>query len=78
MEGLIIAYGKMALTIQSENKQQFYALFENVDETVMKLLGKTKLNVPVKFKVDYTKFNGKTNYGKRFHALNVELQDLVI
>ena len=78
MDGFVIAYGDLALTIQTENKQQFYALFENVDEIVMKLLGNTTLNIPVKFKVDYTKFNGKTKYGKRFHALNVELQDLVI
>ena len=78
MEGLIIAYGKMALTIQSESKQQFYALFENVEETVINLLGNTKLNIPVKFKIDYTKCNGKTKYGKRFHAFDVELQDLVI
>lgn len=78
MEGFVIAYGDLALTIQTENKQQFYASFENVDETVMKLLGNTSLNIPVKFKVDYTKFNGKTKHGKRFHALNVELVDLVI
>jgi hypothetical protein len=78
LEGQIIAYGKKALTIQDENKQQYYALLCDVDINLLLLIDKMGLVFPVKFKINKKKYEGETIYGKRYHAYNVELADLVI
>ena len=74
--GIIRSYGKQALTIQTENKKQYYAPFKNIDECVKKCIGQGLQNIPVKFNINYNISSGKTRFGMRYYAEDVEL-DLI-
>ncbi len=71
--GVIKAFGKLAVTIQSSNYQQYYAPFESLDSLILEQLIIPLPFLPVKFKVNKDKYSGETLYGKRYYAENVKL-----
>jgi len=77
MKGLVKTFGSKAISIQTEDKRQYYAPYCNVAEQVVKCLV-PHLYVPVVFDVDTTQIAGKTVFGNRYYATNVVLQDVQI
>ncbi len=68
--GFIRSYGKHAITIQTSDKKQYYGLYTdiiNIDDAQICLY------LPVEFDIDNTNHSGKTPYGKRFYAKNINL-----
>jgi hypothetical protein len=78
MLGTIITFGQRAATIQTENKQQFYAPCEQLSRFVISDLLKEGVPLSVVFKIDYTRHSGHANHIPRYFALNIELIDLVL
>ena len=78
LKGFIRSYGKKALTIQTETKEQYYGPLENIiDETLFDLLSNNLSYIPVKFMVDKTNYSGKIKGVKRYFAYDIE-SDIVI
>lgn len=78
LNGVIITYGKKAVTIQTEGGHQFYGPKENIkDDSLINCLTNGIGFIPVKFMVDYEQYSGKTKYGKRFYAYDIKLDVLV-
>lgn len=73
LEGFIITYGKLAVTIDGGNGQQYYAPYEEISPNVMALLSSGR--VQVIFEVDTTMFSGRSRHGPRFYATSVMLKD---
>ncbi len=71
--GIIKAFGRLAVTIQSSNQQQYYAPFESLDPLILEQLIDPLPVLPVKFTVNKYKYSGETEYGKRYYAENVKL-----
>tara|TARA_Y100000389_G_C17195198_1_gene380846 strand:- start:16 stop:252 length:237 start_codon:yes stop_codon:yes gene_type:complete len=71
--GIIKTFGKKAVTIQSDNMKQYYALLESVDPLILEQLIDPLPVLSVKFTVNKCKYSGETIYGKRYYAENVKL-----
>lgn len=71
--GVIKTFGRYAVTIQSSNKQQYYAPFESLDEIILEKLVFPLPQLPVKFTVNKNKYSGESRYGKRYYAEDVTL-----
>lgn len=77
MKGVVRSFGTKAISLETEDKRQYYAPFCDVHKEVMGCLV-PKLEVPVIFEVDITRFAGETVFGKRYYAKNVTLQNVDI
>lgn len=77
MKGIVKSFGSKAVSLETSDKRQYYALFCDVHQEVMKCLI-PQLEVPVIFEVDTTRFSGETIFGKRYYAKNVTLQNVDI
>lgn len=74
IEGYIKTFGEKAITIQTAGGNQYYGLYENIkDKEIMDYLKKDLPFIPVKFFPDIFRWSGETKYGKRFYALEIEL-----
>jgi hypothetical protein len=76
MKGAIITVGTKAVTIQTENKQQYYAPLENMDDLIFASV-ETDMPIFVTFDIDTTQYSGHSNGKPRYYAKNVQLQDTV-
>ena len=76
MKGYIVTFGKKAVAIQTENKDQYYAPYEDVDELIKQNLD-TDMPIVVAFEVDLTRYAGHSNDKPRYYAKNVQLRDVV-
>jgi len=65
--GYIITRGKRAVAIQTKEGSQYYALLEDVAPLVLEETWTT-----VCFRVDRTKWEGRTHSGPRYHAYDVD------
>ena len=72
-EGKIITFGKKAVTIQNDNKEQFYAPLENLEDLIIPFLHHPYTPLYVSFNINYKKFSGQSNNKKRYFAYNVKL-----
>ena len=73
--GKIITFGTKALTIQTQNKNQYYTPYDNLDECfVNKIIDIEIFNLPVKFEIDYNNFAGFSNGNKRYYAKNIKIE----
>lgn len=77
-EGIAKTYGKKALTIVTDEKEQFYAPFENVEKLIMPFLKVPYTPIHVSFEVDYNNWSGHANGKKRYFAYNVKISDEII
>ena len=75
--GIVLTYGKKAVTIQKINKEQFYAPLIHIQDSVLKLLPNT-LRLEVIFKVNTEMYSGKIKGKKRYYAYDVRLADTII
>jgi len=66
--GYIITQGKRAVVIQTKEGPQYYALLEDVAPQALE-----ETWVTVRFRVDRTKWEGRTHAGPRYHAYDVDL-----
>ena len=73
IKGIVKTYGDKAITIETENKRQYYALMGNVHHTIREQLIYPLPILPVKFHPVKSMTAGKTNKGPRYYAVNVEL-----
>ncbi len=76
MEGTIIAFGRRAATIQT-NDQQFYAPYQQLSIFVINDLLKGGVPLTVLFDIDKTRFAGHTHAIPRYYAINVELKNII-
>ena len=77
-EGKIITFGKKAVTIQNDNKEQFYAPLENLEELIIPFLHHHYIPLYVSFDINFNNFSGHSNNKKRYFANNVKLVDIII
>tara|TARA_B110000967_G_C18830475_1_gene533798 strand:+ start:507 stop:746 length:240 start_codon:yes stop_codon:yes gene_type:complete len=77
MKGTIITFGSKAATIQTENKQQFYAPFEELSNILMGNLSNELIPLNVTFKIDKKRYSGHVFSIPRYYALNVEVKDIL-
>ena len=66
--GFIITSGKKAATIQTREGEQYYAPLEDISDQVLE-----NIYTWVCFKIDKTRHEGKTRYGPRYYAYDVNL-----
>jgi len=66
--GYIITCGKKAAAIQTKEGPQYYAPLEDISPQVLE-----DIYTWVSFRVDKTRYEGKTHYGPRYYAYNVNL-----
>ena len=77
-QGKIITFGKKAVTIQNDNKEQFYAPLENLEELIIQFLHQHYIPLYVSFYVNINEFSGHSNNKKRYFAYNVKLADIIL
>jgi len=77
-QGKIITFGKKAVTIQNDNKEQFYAPLENLEDLIIPFLHHQSIPLYVSFDINYNNFSGQSNNKKRYFAYNVKLVDVII
>ena len=75
--GIVFTYGKKAVTIQTINKEQFYAPLIHIHDSVLNLIPNT-LRLEVIFKVNTEIYSGKIKRKKRYYAYDVRLADTII
>jgi len=73
LEGFIITYGKLAVTIDVGNGQQYYAPYEEISPNVIPMLSLGRVHVI--FEADMTRVSGRSRHGPRFYATSVMLKD---
>jgi hypothetical protein len=73
LKGVVKTYGTKAITIETQSKQQYYALLENVDIKIREHLTYPLPIMPVKFHPVTSMTSGKTINGPRYFAVNVVL-----
>ena len=71
--GFIRTFGKKAITIEDDDKRQYYAPIEEVGPLVKEHLVEPLLYIPVKFYPDKSRSAGSTIISERYYALNVTL-----
>ena len=74
-EGKIITFGKKAVSIQNNNKEQFYAPIENLEELIIPFLSESYIPICVNFDINYNKSEGKSNNKNRYYVYNVKISD---
>ncbi len=78
-KGYIRCYGKKAITIQTQNLDQYYAPYENVEELIIPFLDdSSKYPILVTFEIDRNNSEGYANGKKRYYANNVRIDDTII
>ena len=77
-QGKIITFGKKAATIQNDNKEQFYAPLENLEELIIPFLHQNYIPLYVSFYININEFSGHSNNKKRYFAYNVKLIDIIL
>ena len=77
-KGEIKTFGKKAVTIITENKLQYYAPLENVEELIYPFLVEPFKTIPVKFDINYKEWSGSANGKKRYFAYNVKISDDIV
>lgn len=77
-QGKIITFGKKAATIQNDNKEQFYAPLENLEELIISFLHQNYIPLYVSFYININEFSGHSNNKKRYFAYNVKLTDIIL
>ena len=73
IKGIVKTFGKKAITIETDNKRQYYALFANVHHNIKEQLKYPLPILPVKFHPVRSMSSGTTPMGPRYFAVNVEL-----
>ena len=73
IRGIVKTFGDKAITIETEDKRQYYALFGNVHHNIKEQLTYPMPVLPVKFHPVRSMTSGKTINGPRYLAVNVEL-----
>tara|TARA_Y100001970_G_scaffold272323_1_gene368895 strand:- start:11829 stop:12071 length:243 start_codon:yes stop_codon:yes gene_type:complete len=73
VKGVVKTYGPKAITIETEDKYQYYALMANVHHNIKEQLNYPLPILPVKFHPVTSMTAGKTIKGPRYFAVNVEL-----
>ena len=76
--GYIITFGKKAITIQTKEKIQYIANFEDYSEGILEMLSHNFYSNLIMFDIDKSRFSGETKYGKRYYAINVKFYELII
>lgn len=76
--GYIITFGKKAITIQTKEKNQYIANFEDCSEGILEMLSHNFYSNVIMFDIDKSRFSGETKYGKRYYAINVKFYELII
>lgn len=76
--GVIKTYGKKALTIITDDKLQYYAPLDNVEDLIFPFLKQPFTHIVVDFQINYKMWSGISNGRKRYFAYNVKISDLVI
>jgi len=71
--GYVKSFGKMAITIEDENKKQYYAPFSDIHKYVLEQLIEPLPKLPVKFNVNTHKTAGYANNVPRYYAFDVQL-----
>jgi hypothetical protein len=77
-KGEIKTFGKKAVTIITDNKFQYYAPLENVEELIYPFLKEPFNTIPVMFDINYKEWSGCANERKRYFAYNVKISDEII
>jgi len=78
LNGYITTYGEKAITIQTEGGNQYYGPKENIkDPEIFTCLNNNIKYIPVKFMVDFKNSSGKTRFGKRYYAYDIQLDVLI-
>jgi len=73
--GVVLTFGKKALTVQTPDNKQYYVPFEDLDESFVNDTNELLIyGLPVKFDIDYTRFSGKSNGNKRYYAKNIVIE----
>ena len=76
--GIIKTYGKKALTIITDEKVQYYAPLDDVEELIFPFLKQPFSPIVVNFDINYEKWSGHSNGKKRYFAYNVKISDVII
>ena len=74
MNGHIITFGRQAATIMTNDGYQYYAPFENIAPRVREELKFPFGSIMVVFKVDKTRWSGKSRFGPRYFVYDVDFQ----
>ena len=70
--GYVKAFGKKALTIETNDLNQYYAPFTNIsDSQLLHLIQHPIPYIPVQFDVNTLSHSGSTSFGPRFYATNI-------
>ena len=78
-KGYIRCYGKKAITIQTQNLDQYYAPYYNVEELIIHFLKDSSMYpILVTFEIDRSNSAGLANGKKRYYASNVRIDDTII
>ena len=78
-KGYIRSYGKKAITIQTEDLNQYYAPYENVEDLIIPFLNdSSKYPILVTFDIDRANSAGTANGKNRYYADNVIIDDTII
>ena len=77
-EGIIITYGRKAVTLQNKDKEQFYAPFEELEELILPFLTYPFKPIHVSYEIDYSNYSGEIMKKKRYYANNVKLINTII
>lgn len=77
-KGEIKTFGKKAVAIIAENKLQYYAPLENVEELIYPFLVEPFKTISVNFDINYKEWSGSANGRKRYFAYNVKISDDIV
>jgi len=76
--GFIKSYGKSAITLETKERKQYIAKFEDCNNEIIESLTHISDSNLIMFEIDKTRFSGENKYGKRYYALNVKFYELII
>ena len=72
-KGIVKTFGKLAISIEDKEKNQYYAPFEDVDKYVLEQLTYPLPVLPIKFNINKEKFSDYSKNIPRYYAYNVQL-----
>tara|TARA_B100000963_G_C22303786_1_gene526897 strand:+ start:257 stop:496 length:240 start_codon:yes stop_codon:yes gene_type:complete len=77
-QGFVRSFGKKAITIQTQDRKQYYALIENIsDKNLLNHLQHPLPYIPVQFDIDTNSHSGTTKFGPRFYATNIHIHLII-
>jgi len=76
--GIIKTFGKKAITIINDDKLQYYAPLEDVEELIHPFLKDPFTPIKVTFDINYKEWSGNANGNKRYFAYNVKISDTIV